>query len=76
MTNIKTSPPSARVAAMSDMQQQTFKNRTTLKHPHKSSIKHLHPLENPLETCLKGFNTRETLLKHSQNLLVAPMKLS
>ena len=32
----KTSPPSARVAAMSDMQQKTFKNRTTLKHPHKS----------------------------------------
>ena len=32
----KTSPPSARVAAMSDMQQKTFKNKTTLKHHHKS----------------------------------------
>ena len=50
MTNIKTSPPSARVAAMSDMQQQTFKNKSTLKHPHKSSIKHLKKI---LETSMK-----------------------
>ena len=33
---MKTSPPSAWVAAMSDIQQKTFKNRTTLKHHHKS----------------------------------------
>ena len=32
----KTSPPSAWVAAMSNMQKKTFKNRKTLKHPHKS----------------------------------------
>ena len=31
----ETSPPSARVAAMSDVQQKTFKNRTTLKHRNK-----------------------------------------
>ena len=58
--NTETSPPSAREAAMSDMQQLTFNNTTTLKYPHKSC----------------PWNTLKKFLKLPWNLLERPLKVS
>ena len=67
---MKTSPPSARVAAMRSMQQQNCKNKTPLKHTLKLLNLYLKFSRNTLDT----LNILETSLKHHWNCHEIPLQ--